>query len=398
MGKVGTEETLQNILHTARVIEASVSGIIEDFNDYDEILALIKRDGAKEMLPVGSQLVTKWGTYDDPFDIVNHGTARIEGDDEDLPALFLQQHFANVVACPFDPQEALYDADNGLSPNTYTFEVAGDTWLTTENGKIMQFTLTKAIPVGGQIVYADTEGYNKAIGGQKLRTYSSADSFTVIEEVTISEVSSVGANHLGKTDGLANLNHHQRAYRGSGRWKTSMLRQYLNSADEKGKWWKKQAKWDRASTFINSNDGYMKNFPSDFMKAIKAVKVQTARNTVNEDGGTDITYDKFFPIGLEQLNAVSQIYGVEGEPFEYWKAVADDTDSECLSNGKFKQYVDIPNLKTYALNSQTTARYCWLRSAHRGGTGNAWRVTTSGNVGYGNALSGNYCAPACVIC
>lgn len=175
-----------------------------------------------------------------------------------------------------------------------------------------------------------------------------------------------------------------------------MLRQYLNSAAAAGSWWTKQDKWDRASPFIDSCPGYLAGFPADFLAALRPVKVCTARDTVVRDGGTDITFDTFFPISLQQLNAAPQIANVEGSALPYWENVAAGcTDLD--TSGRFKQYGTYPDLRVYSLNAQTTARTCWLRSANRGYACYAWGVGTSGNVGGSDALYGNYCAPACVI-
>lgn len=175
-----------------------------------------------------------------------------------------------------------------------------------------------------------------------------------------------------------------------------MLRQYLNSAAAAGSWWTKQDKWDRASAFVNSCPGYMAGFPADFLATLRPVKVCTARDTVASDGGTDITFDTFFLISLQQLNAVPQIASVEGSALPYWKNVAAGcTDLD--TSGRFKQYVTYPDLRVYGLNAQTIARNCWLRSAYRGHACFAWYVHASGAVSGSYALYGNYCAPACVI-
>ena len=368
--------------------------------NFDEIRFAIEQGRVGEYFNIGDQVLTNWteGTkYEDPFDIVQLECSPVLESGVTVHGMMIQQHYANVRGCPFDPQEALYDADEELPAGTYHFTVAGDTWLSSENGKVIQFTLTQPIPAGGQLVYASTEGYNKEIAGQNICTYASPTSFTAIETVALSEGSD--GTDLGTTDGKGNLNHHQRAFRGCGRWKTSMLRQYLNSAKPAGEWWTKQDKWDRASSFINSCAGYLAGFDADFLAIIKPVKVQTARDTVVYDGGTDVTYDMFFPISLEQLNAAPQVSGVEGSALDYWKAVAAaDTTGNLDSNGRFKQYGTYPDLRVYGLNAKTTARYCWLRSANRGYSCHAWFVSTSGNVYYYNALHGLYCAPACVIC
>ena len=398
--KLATEATLLGIGKNLEDLTRFLRGNLTDVSNFADVLALVRAGQHGSVFATGDQITPTWqepgGTaYEDPFDIVQVECAPELRSGEAVHGMMLQQHYANVRGCPFDPQEALYDADTELPAGTYHFTVAGDTWLTSENGKKLQFTLTKPIPAGGQLVYADTEGFNKALAGQKISTYSGPTSFTAIESVALSEGEE--GTDLGTTDGKGQLNHHQRAFRGCGRWKTSMLRQYLNSDKAAGAWWSKQDKWDRASSFINSCPGYMAGFAADFLAALKPVKVCTARDTVVFDDGTDITYDTFFPISMEQMYAVPQITGVEGEALAYWKDVA----AGCTgldSSGKFKQYGTYPELRVYGLNAKSTARTCWLRSANRGYSCSAWYVYTSGLVGTNYALYGYFCAPACVIC
>lgn len=366
---------------------------------WEAIRLSLEKGLADNYFSIGDQLKPNWtdGTtsYEDPFNIVQmNRTYQLESGAM-IPGMMLQQHYTNVKACPFDAQEALYDAEEELPAGTYHFTVAGDTWLGTENGKVIQFTLTKPIPAGGQLVYADTEGYNRVLAGQKINTYSSPTSFTAIESVVLSE-GSKGID-LGVTDGKGNLNHHQRAFRGSGRWKTSMLRQYLNSDKPAGQWWTKQDKWDRASAFHTQCPGYLAGFDEDFLSAIKPVKVTTARDYVSLDGGTDITYDRFFPVSLEQLNAVPSVSGIEGEALDYWKEIASHDTTGNLDNGRFKQYGTYPILKSYALNAKAAVRNCWLRSAGRGLSYVVFDILSSGMLTDGNAVYDNFCAPACVI-
>lgn len=394
------EDTLLKIAETLGNIEFSVTAKVPESMETMADVARVVQEGKQGYaFTQGDQLTTTWqepgGTaYEDPFDVVQVECAPELKNGQAVHGMMLQQHYANVRGCPFDPQEALYDAGAELPAGTYHFTVAGDTWLTSENNKKIQFTLTKPIPAGGQLVYADTEGFNKALAGQKINTYSGPTSFSAIESVVLSEGEE--GTDLGATDGKGQLNHHQRAFRGCGRWKTSMLRQYLNSDKAAGSWWTKQDKWDRASSFINSCPGYLAGFPADFLAVLRPVKVCTARDTVALDGGTDVTYDIFFPISLQQLYAVPQIDGVEGEALAYWKDVA----AGCTgldTSGRFKQYGTYPDLRVYGLNAKSTARHCWLRSAYRGAACSAWLVNASGTVTASYALYGGYCAPACVI-
>lgn len=399
MGRVATEETAQKILASLTQVASAVTGKVEDVNSWGQIAAAVQAGKQGLTFNTGDQLIPVWkepgGTaYDDPFDVVSVECSPELKNGQAVHGMMIQQHFANVRNCPFDAPEALYDADTELAAGTYHFTVAGDTWISAENGKKIQFTLTKPIPAGGQLVFADPEKCDKVLAGQKINTYAGPKSFTPIESVDLSEGD--GGTDLGTSDGKGNLNHFQRAYRGNNNWKRSMLRQYLNSALGAGEWWVKQGKWDRASSFINSCPGYLAGFPKEFLEVLRPVKVCTARDTVTSDGGVDTTYDLFFPISLQQMNIDPQASGVEGEALPYWKDVAKGV-SDLNTSGMFKWYTAYPDLRTFGLNAKTTARHCWLRSALRGSACTAWIVYTSGLVDGTSALYGIYCAPACVI-
>lgn len=399
-----TEETLRDIRDKLGHIETGITGAVQDMNSFQDVANAVRAGKQGLTFNHGDQLITAWrestgsAEYEDPFDVVQVECAPELKNGEIVHGMMLQQHYANVRACPFDAQEALYDADAELSAGTYHFTVADNIWIDSENGKVIQFTLTKPVPAGGQLVYANAEGYNAVIAGQKINTYSGPTSFEPIESVTLSEGS--GGTDLGITDGKGALNHHQAAFRGSGRWMTSMLRQYLNSDKPAGAWWTKQAKWDRASAFINTCPGYMAGFPADFLAAIKPVKVQTARDTVISDGGTDITYDYFFPVSLEQMNIDPQITGVEGQALPYWKEVAAaDTTGNLDTSGRFKRGGTYPDLRAFGLDARTTYRNCWMRSTNRAYSCIVYLVYSVGYISdYGFAASECSCAPACVIC
>lgn len=345
--------------------------------DFADVQKIIQSGAMTQYFSVGDQLSPVWvdadgKSYRSPFDIVqlNHACKLESG--AAISGMMIQQHYANVRACPFDAQEALYDADEELPAGTYHFTVAGHP-SADENGKVLQFTLAQPIPAGGQLVFADTPGYNQAMNGQMISTYSSPTSFTAIEPVMLSKGS--GGVDLGVTDGKGLLNHLCRAYRGSGRWKASMLRQYLNSGKPAGQWWSKQDKWDRASSFINACPGYLDGFGGDFLATIKPIKIQTARDIVLSDGGIDITFDRFFPISLEQMNITPQAAVSEGAALDYWKEIAKHEDVAA-----FSRYGTYPCLTAHALSEKNANRTCILRSATVSNPGFIWRITTTGYI------------------
>ena len=186
---------------------------------------------------------------------------------------------------------------------------------------------------------------------------------------------SLGTQKLNTRNG--NLNSTQEMAYGWNRWKTSAIRQYLNSAAGTGSWWTAQDEWDIAPTELTTKQGFLSGWDDDFLEAIKTVKVTTYPNTVQDDTGgntPDITYDKVFLPSLEQMYCVPQKSG-EGEYHEYWKRRSGAT-------APLAQYGTYPNMITYAVENHASAQYVRLRSARRGYAFFTWGVSSSGNVGY----------------
>ena len=179
---------------------------------------------------------------------------------------------------------------------------------------------------------------------------------------------------------------------GWNRWKTSALRQYLNSAAPVGAWWTAQDEWDIAPDQLTTKAGYLSGWSEEFINSIKEVKVTTYPNTVQDDTGgntPDITFDKVFLPSLEQMYCVPQKAG-EGEYHEYWKRRSGLTSPNA-------QYSTNPNMITYAVENHTSPQLVRLRSAHRGAANVTWSVYSSGYVsGYGASVALRF-APLVVI-
>ena len=136
----------------------------------------------------------------------------------------------------------------------------------------------------------------------------------------------------------------------------------------------------------------MSGFEKEFLNCIQPIKVVTALNTVSDkaDGETEVTYDTFFLPSLEQMYITPQLAG-EGDVWEYWKRASG-------MSTKMQQWQTYPQIRTYAIESHTSAQHVRLRSAIRDYACHAWNVSSSGGV-YGNyAVNALRCAPVCVIC
>ena len=116
-----------------------------------------------------------------------------------------------------------------------------------------------------------------------------------------------------------NLNSMQETGYGWNRWKTSAIRQYLNSSAPIGAWWKAQDEWDIAPNELTTKAGFLSGCSESFINAIKPVEVKTYVNTVYDSTQQaedyDLTYDKVFLPSLEEMYIKYQAQG-EGEMHE----------------------------------------------------------------------------------
>jgi hypothetical protein len=254
--------------------------------------------------------------------------------------------------------------------------------------------LTKEVPAGGQL--AGFRGApDQSPSNWKVYSYSSNSAIDPIETVSVSEGSS-GTN-LGvlKTGGDGKLNCLQRTAYGYNRWAQSALRQWLNSDKGVGEWWTPQNEFDRCPDQLTTKAGFLTGFDEDFRNALTAVKVVTALNTITDAVGSnaetlETTYDKMFPLALEQMSITPQLAG-EGDTCEYWKRASNMTT-------KMAQYGTYPQIRTFAIENHTAPQYVRLRSAGRGYSYYTWCVYSSGGVYSYYAIGALRCAPACDLC
>jgi hypothetical protein len=162
-----------------------------------------------------------------------------------------------------------------------------------------------------------------------------------------------------------------------------------------GEWWTPQNDFDRCPDQLLTKAGFLTGFDEEFRAALTPVKVVTALNTITDAVGSDVdplevTYDKFFPLSLEQMSINPQLAG-EGEACEYWMRASQ------LST-KMQQGKTYPQIVSYGIENHAAAQYVRLRSASRGTSCYTWSVHASGYI-YGNiAINALRSLPACDLC
>ena len=288
----------------------------------------------------------------------------------------------------FDAYEALYYAAEEIPAGTYNF-----TWDYATGSMVngtYQFTLTKAVPAGGQIVLG-TSSSSTAITACKIATYATIAATTAIESGIVvtegSDGTSLGTTHNYSTDN-ENLNCAQRIMWGSNNYAQSAARQWLNSDAAAGDVWAPTNKFDRAPSWAATRAGFMGGLPADFLSAVQVAAIPCRTNSVYEVNSLDGTEfvvnnvytlkDKFF------LLSRPEIYGS-------W-------DSSTYKDGELLEFYDgLTDTERIKYDAAGSARICWLRSPYPGHAGHERGVNTSGalNNNYANGAYG--VAPACII-
>lgn len=398
------ETAAQSVSASAAQIEKNASDIerlnagvnvLFDFHKtsltWGEIVTLIEGGEMSEIFPVASQIKDVWKNTSDasvefPWDIVHYSQ---NGD------TWLKLHYAAPEALQFDAPEAAYYFDGTEPAGMYHIPIGsayGTGWVV---GHSIQFTLTAAPDEGDQLfIDCGTNYANDPADGRAWMVYD-AGGTTVKQSGTTSEgtggtsLGTIGNVNAHRTNGR--LNAISRVVYGYSRWSQSAMRQYFNSAEVS--WWTMKNPWDRPPAQASTIRGFLCGFSRDFLDHLEETEVVTALNA--QEGfveTTETTLDKIFLPSLEQMYITPQLAGVEGESFDYYKALA----VEAGLSGEFQRSQTYPILISYNAANTSSAVSVFLRSCYRGSAYIEWSVDGSGgvNANYSVAYANRGC-PAC---
>ena len=391
-----TGETIADLIeaqnHLFSHLNASVDLLAADkraelVTNVAEVALFAKNGELLEVMDYGDEIHPEWvygeTHYNPPMNLCHESDELLE-DGESIHGCFFEWDKTIPHGVVWDAPQAIFESESPLPAGTYYFTVANDSW-GNNNGKNIQFTLTEELPAGGQI--RKSSAYNQLVTSGTLDVYASADSLTKLYSMTPTEGTS--GTFLGTTDGTGDLNYWQKVALGHNRWKTSSARQYLNATGSRGTWWNKQEKWQVKPSLADTTDGFLYGYAEEVYRYFKPIKVTTV--ACNFDGNEeDVTYDRVFLSSLEQMYCVPQFSGKEGEYWEYYKRLLGRTTPAPTAE-------TYPRLIKYAINSPTSAQYCWHRSAYRNNADYVWFVNTSGSVYTSNATNSNRLAPSVFI-
>ena len=349
---------------------------------WSDVQAIVRAGLAPRVFAIGDQLVCNKGNTQLVWDVIgiDHDTP---SDPQFKHSLTLQLHDQFGTAVQFDAKEAFYYCENELPAGTYCFTVGAHSWVSGDVNKTYKFTLTKAVPAGGQLVFNNS--YNVTFANATLSTFASATSTTAIETVTMTEGS---GSTLGTINNSVNgnLNSCQRALLGSNNYGESAMRQFLRAKGAAGTFWTPQTKFDRPPTWLTTLAGWMNGMDEDFLSVLGKTHIVVSRNTVCDGGGSDEFDDTFFLLSRREAYMGNEVASViEGEPYPYY---SDYSDLSAAGTGE-----DSNRIKYRG----GTAQYWWLRSPYAGYGGNVRTVITSGALGSHSANNSVGVSPACKI-
>lgn len=388
MNRLKIEDKLDVMNDNLHKISLAIGGEVSKPTTFEEVRILCRNGNINGMLEIGEAI---------PFtkDGVKYNAIVVDfiKDGQHSNGLQLQNGLKNGVIfqtekilynLQFDEREAFYHAKDGLSAGTYHFKVGAHSWAAGEVGKTIQFTLTKSVPAGGQLVWK--QAYNAALAGSGIDVFANGDSATAIETVTMSE--GTDGTDLGTITNTinGNLNSCQRALFGSNNWKESALRQHLNSSEVAGSVWIPKTKFDRPPNWRTSTKGFFNGVSNDLANNVAEVIRHTYRNTVSDGGGFDETRDKFFLVSRKEIFMPSESSDDDTEAFAWYK---DNSVSEVAHTN-----ADPIRVKT---NTSGTAGYWWLESPYVGSASHVRLVTPTGADDRNYASSSYGVAPAFVI-
>lgn len=341
-------------------------------NSWSEFKTAIKHGYGQKLYPVGTDI--QIGT-DPLMTVVAHNVDKNPADPTEYTCTLLAKK--RIYTLQFDNREAMYYSEAGLAAGTYWFTAtAYSSWTAGD----YHFTLTQALPAGGQLCIKDDSG--KALTATKIQSFASRESTTAIEEVDI--VSGQEGTGLG-TWATNVMNHPHRISCGSSNYKESAIRQVLNSEALAGEVWLPQTKFDRPPSWVSSERGFLGTLSEDMRNAIMAVDIGCRTNTVYEApdstcGGTSKQYtvrDKIFLASMQNVGFASESVGEQTNLWDYYIGA---TDADRIK-------VDLSG----------NAGIWWLRSPYPSTATNVRFVNPAGSLYNTNAYASYGVVPACVI-
>lgn len=201
---------------------------------------------------VGQQITCQRGNDTLSWDVVDY--------DSTAKVVTLCTHDVLPDNMQFDTPQALMYCEDGLTAGSYSFKLYNAQYY---------FTLTQAIPAGGQLRATNSE----------YQTYESQSAIAHIESGTVSTDVIDGATNLGQ-NGAGDLNHSDRVSRGSNNFGESGILQWLNSDSPANTPMPRLTKFSRP--YVLSKAGFKAGLDADFLACIADTTWKCSANNIYE--------------------------------------------------------------------------------------------------------------------
>ena len=380
------QQDVENVL-LAAIVQREIANQHTDLipNSWTNVNSMVDLGLAKSQIYIGDQFTCLHGNDTITWDVLGHNCETltdVQYANRDNMTIGMHNCFPDMLA--LDAREAFYTTDSGLEAGTYNILISSQPWYTADQSKYMQFTLTNALPAGGQLVFIHAQ--NTTMFGKTFNVFTSSTSTTATETPIITE--GQDGTYLGAltTSPQTEFNSSHRAFFFFFYYKQSAIRQWLNTDKTAGNWWVAQNKWDRAPEYASSANGFMYGMDEGFLKVVKKTNIKCAKNTLFEGGGVDEMDDYFFLLSKPQIYGGATVSGVnEGSVYPYFKNYstlnAAGTDN------------DLNRIK----KRNNTATWYWLRSPGADHGNYVWGVSTAGRLYSNHAMNAGGITAACTI-
>jgi len=196
----------------------------------------------------------------------------------------------------------------------------------------------------------------------------------------------------------SNADSNRQSY-GNNRYRTSNLRQWLNSGGAASTWWAAQNIAD-GTTNTNNHDatpadagmsqptgyndiaGFLNNFTADELSKILDTTLTVAKNTITDGGGSESVTDKVFLLSNTEVGLTNENSIAEGTLF-----AAFSSDANRISYATAQAIAN--TLSSSKPANDTTGWYWWLRTPDAGYSHYARHVNSDGALNYNDAYYGN---------
>lgn len=167
---------------------------------------------------------------------------------------------------------------------------------------------------------------------------------------------------------------------GYNRYWYSNIRQWLNSRDAAGSWWRKQHDCDAPPEIAQSKDGYLRGCTEELLKVVTPVILQVPHTDNIWRGTPDLIGASFFLPSVGELGFSFIDNGFDA-PWRYFGPHDDELNQS----------------RRFFRDPSGVVQTCLTRSAYHNTTDGVFVATTDGFVSYSHACTTGACAPACVI-